>query len=102
MRLPCPQVDYVAMEQKESVRTVVENEHWIAVVPFWALWPYETLVMPKRHVLRLNDLTAEERDGAWACVGWSSTRGCKCVGGRVGGGECVVWSCIAWGCAYVC
>ena len=33
-------VDYVALELKEKSRIVCENEHWIAVVPFWALWPY--------------------------------------------------------------
>ena len=41
---------------------VVENEHWLAVVPFWALWPFETLLLPRRHVLRLPDLTDAERD----------------------------------------
>jgi len=55
-------VDYVALELKEKSRIVCENEHWIAVVPFWALWPYETMVLPKRHVLRFPDLTDAERD----------------------------------------
>jgi UDPglucose--hexose-1-phosphate uridylyltransferase len=40
---------------------VVENNHWLAVVPYWALWPFETLLLPRRHVLRLPDLTAAER-----------------------------------------
>jgi len=55
-------VDYCALELKEQVRVVVENEHWVAVVPFWALWPYETLLLPKRHVLRFPDLNDAERD----------------------------------------
>jgi UDPglucose--hexose-1-phosphate uridylyltransferase len=54
-------VDYAALESGKGERTVVENEHWIAVVPFWAVWPYETLLLPKRHVLRLPDLTDGER-----------------------------------------
>ena len=33
-------VDYAQLELKEKKRIVVENEHWLAVVPFWALWPY--------------------------------------------------------------
>ena len=41
---------------------MVENEHWLAVVPFWAVWPFETLLLPRRHVLRLPDLTGAERD----------------------------------------
>ncbi|KAK3550316.1 hypothetical protein QTP86_024316, partial [Hemibagrus guttatus] len=43
-------------------RVVVRNEHWIVVVPYWATWPFQTLMLPRRHVLRLPDLTSEERD----------------------------------------
>jgi UDPglucose--hexose-1-phosphate uridylyltransferase len=35
--------------------------HWVALVPFWAVWPFEVLLLPRRHVLRLPDLTEEER-----------------------------------------
>ncbi|MEM8569640.1 MAG: UDP-glucose--hexose-1-phosphate uridylyltransferase [Pseudomonadota bacterium] len=55
-------VAYAARESTDGTRTVVENESWIAVVPYWAIWPFETMVIPKRHVLRLTDLNAEERD----------------------------------------
>jgi UDPglucose--hexose-1-phosphate uridylyltransferase len=55
-------VDYAALEAEERVRILVENDHWLVVVPYWALWPFETLVMPRRHVLRLPDLEDEERD----------------------------------------
>ena len=41
---------------------MVENEHWIAVVPYWAAWPFETILLPKRHVLRMPDLSEEERN----------------------------------------
>lgn len=41
---------------------MVENEHWLVVVPYWATWPFQTLLLPRRHVLRLPDLTAQERD----------------------------------------
>ena len=40
---------------------MASNEGWVAVVPFWAAWPFETLVIPRRHVTRLTDLTAAER-----------------------------------------
>ncbi|KAK3521957.1 hypothetical protein QTP70_020460 [Hemibagrus guttatus] len=46
----------------EQERVVVRNEHWIVVVPYWATWPFQTLMLPRRHVLRLPDLTSEERD----------------------------------------
>ncbi|WP_114007862.1 UDP-glucose--hexose-1-phosphate uridylyltransferase [Cohaesibacter intestini] len=56
-------VDYANSESARGERTIVENDDWIAVVPYWATWPFETLVMPKRHVLRLTDLTDGERNG---------------------------------------
>eukprot|EP00045_Choanoeca_perplexa_P003603 m.32160 g.32160 ORF g.32160 m.32160 type:complete len:257 (-) comp12133_c0_seq1:8-778(-) len=55
-------MDYLKLELDAKERIVVENEHFVAVVPWWALWPYETMVLPKRHVLRLQDLTSDERD----------------------------------------
>lgn len=55
-------VDYANVEQEEKERSVVENEQWLAVVPYWAVWPFEILLLPRRHVLRLPDLTAGERD----------------------------------------
>ena len=56
-------VDYAALETSEKVRVVVENEEWVAVVPYWALWPFEVLLLPRRHVLRLPELVNRERDG---------------------------------------
>jgi UDPglucose--hexose-1-phosphate uridylyltransferase len=58
----CLLMDYAELERKRSERLVVENADWLAVVPFWAVWPFETLLLPRRHVLRLTDLTPEERD----------------------------------------
>ncbi len=55
-------VDYVARELALQQRVVLEEEHWVVVVPYWAVWPFETLLLPRRHVLRLPDLTGQERD----------------------------------------
>jgi UDPglucose--hexose-1-phosphate uridylyltransferase len=55
-------LDYALVELEQKDRLLIANEHWLAVVPFWAVWPFETLLMPRRHVLRLPDLTAAERD----------------------------------------
>lgn len=55
-------VDYASREAQLGERTVVSNAHWIAVVPYWAVWPFEMLVLPRRHVLRIIDLTSDERD----------------------------------------
>lgn len=46
---------------------MVESSDWLAVVPYWATWPYQLLLLPRRHVLRINDLTAEEREGECVC-----------------------------------
>ena len=55
-------VDYANLETARQERVVSENEHWLAVVPYWAFWPFESLLMPRRHVLRLPDLDDEERE----------------------------------------
>ncbi|HVB26684.1 MAG TPA: UDP-glucose--hexose-1-phosphate uridylyltransferase [Mycobacteriales bacterium] len=48
-------LEYAAQEHR-GTRVVIENDDWIVLVPFWAVWPYETLVLPKRPVERLPDL----------------------------------------------
>jgi UDPglucose--hexose-1-phosphate uridylyltransferase len=53
-------LDY-AQAERGGERVLLENEDWLWVVPFWALWPFETLLLPKRHVLRLPDLSTQER-----------------------------------------
>lgn len=55
-------VDYASAEGAEGSRVVVENDRWLACVPYWATWPFETLLVPKRHVLRMPDLTSDDRD----------------------------------------
>lgn len=58
---PCLLCAYAASEASKGERTVVIDEHWIAVVPFWAVWPFETLVLPyKRHIPSIAQMTPEE------------------------------------------
>ena len=52
---------YANRELSDGARTVVANEHWIAVVPFWAAWPFETLLLPLGAVSSLPELGAEQR-----------------------------------------
>jgi UDPglucose--hexose-1-phosphate uridylyltransferase len=54
-------VDYAAIESKRGERVVVENDEWLAVVPYWAIWPFETLLIPRLHVQRLPDLDSIRR-----------------------------------------
>jgi len=55
--------DYTNLELQDKSRVVVENDEWLVVVPFWAVWPFETLVLPKRAVQSIPDLDAAQRDG---------------------------------------
>jgi UDPglucose--hexose-1-phosphate uridylyltransferase len=53
---------YAEQEVKDGARTVAHNDHWIAVVPYWASWPYEILLLPRFAVQRLHALAPEQRD----------------------------------------
>ncbi len=54
-------LDYVDQESA-GPRVVVETGEWLAVVPFWAAWPFETLLVPGRPAARLSDLDDAARD----------------------------------------
>jgi UDPglucose--hexose-1-phosphate uridylyltransferase len=54
-------LDYLELETGRRNLLVEANDHWVALVPFWAMWPFETLLLPCRQVLRLPDLAAAER-----------------------------------------
>jgi UDPglucose--hexose-1-phosphate uridylyltransferase len=54
-------LDYVAQESG-GPRVVAEDDDWLVVVPFWAVWPFETLIIAKRPAARLADLADGARD----------------------------------------
>jgi UDPglucose--hexose-1-phosphate uridylyltransferase len=54
--------DYLERELAAGERVVFSNEHWTALVPFWAVWPFETMLVPRRRVADLPALTDAERD----------------------------------------
>ncbi|WP_133274151.1 UDP-glucose--hexose-1-phosphate uridylyltransferase [Hymenobacter radiodurans] len=58
---------YLEVELQEKTRVVVENEHFVVLVPFWAVWPYETLLVSRRHVTSIEQLTNDEKD-AFAAI----------------------------------
>ncbi len=51
---------YIEQELALKERILVENEHFVALVPYWAVWPYETMIIPKRHLQKINQLTTDE------------------------------------------
>ncbi|MDR1378843.1 MAG: UDP-glucose--hexose-1-phosphate uridylyltransferase [Synergistaceae bacterium] len=58
--------DYLEEELKEAPkkerRIVEENDHWVALMPWWAMWPFELLLLPRRTIGSLPELNGPERD----------------------------------------
>lgn len=52
--------DYLAVELERGERIIWQNEHFAALVPFWATWPFETMIIPKRAMQSITQMTAEE------------------------------------------
>lgn len=59
----CLLCDYLKAERKTGTRVVADNEHFTALVPFWAVWPFEVLVIGHRHAAALPELTGAEMSG---------------------------------------
>jgi UDPglucose--hexose-1-phosphate uridylyltransferase len=60
-RATCVLCDYLELETQSRERVVCENNSFVAVVPFWAVWPFELLVMARRHVADLAGFHESER-----------------------------------------
>jgi UDPglucose--hexose-1-phosphate uridylyltransferase len=59
----CLLCEYLDVEAADRRRVVEENDSFLTVVPFWAVWPFETLVIAKRHAGSLDQFQERERDG---------------------------------------
>src|SRR5262249_28771761 len=58
----CLVCDYERVESNAKSRIVDANDDFLTVVPFWAVWPFETMVIARRHVTAVDQLTSTERD----------------------------------------
>jgi UDPglucose--hexose-1-phosphate uridylyltransferase len=54
---------YLQMELREGERVVAQNETWVALVPFWAVWPFEVLLLPRDFVSRIDEMNDGQRAG---------------------------------------
>lgn len=54
-------LQYLEEEIEARERVVCENEDFVALVPFWALWPYEALIIPRRHLQNIGQMSNKER-----------------------------------------
>jgi UDPglucose--hexose-1-phosphate uridylyltransferase len=70
----CLLCDCVAQEEKSGARLIESNDSFIAVVPFWAMWPFEALVLARRHAGSLFNLDARERSGLASIMKRLTTR----------------------------
>jgi UDPglucose--hexose-1-phosphate uridylyltransferase len=71
----CLLCDYLRTElEHPDARIIVENDHFVALVPYWAIWPFETLVLPRRHLGDFPSLTADERTALAAILKAVTTR----------------------------
>lgn len=59
----CLLCEYLALELQDGTRLVCGNDSFVALVPFWAIWPFETIVLPRTHCGALLDLDDRGRDG---------------------------------------
>ncbi|MCB9308276.1 MAG: UDP-glucose--hexose-1-phosphate uridylyltransferase [Lewinellaceae bacterium] len=60
-------LDYLQQELEAGERLVCDNAHFVALVPFWAVWPYETMIIPRRHIGHIGMMGLEEKK-AFAAV----------------------------------
>jgi len=67
-------LQYAQREAALQERVVVQTEHWLAVVPFWATWPFETLLLPRFAVQQLPQLDGAQRDDLALAVRELTTR----------------------------
>lgn len=51
---------YLEQELELQERIILQNEHFVALVPYWAVWPYEAMILPKKHYQHIGQLNAEE------------------------------------------
>jgi UDPglucose--hexose-1-phosphate uridylyltransferase len=58
----CLLCDYVAMELEKKERIVFANRSFVALVPFWAFWPFEVMVLPRTHITDVDACTPQQRD----------------------------------------
>jgi UDPglucose--hexose-1-phosphate uridylyltransferase len=70
----CLLCDYLKVESERGDRMVCENEAFAVIVPYWAVWPFETLVLSKRHMASMDQLTATECDLLGAILKQITTR----------------------------
>lgn len=67
-------LDYAQQELEKRQRVVCKNEHWLVVVPYWAAWPFETLLLPLFSVSSMAELNPKQASSLADIIGQITTR----------------------------
>ncbi|MBS1590904.1 MAG: UDP-glucose--hexose-1-phosphate uridylyltransferase [Bacteroidetes bacterium] len=54
--------DYLELELQLNERVVINEKHFVALIPYWAVWPYETIIISKRQVKNITEFNEEEKE----------------------------------------
>lgn len=60
--------DYLELELREEKRIIYQNDNFVALVPFWAIWPYETMIISKKHMQNISKLDNKEKLDLADCI----------------------------------
>ena len=66
--------DYVKQELELDERIILKNNHFVALIPYWAVWPYETMIIPMKHYQHIGQLNREEEIAFAAIIKQLTTR----------------------------
>lgn len=65
---------YLDQEMEEQERILWQNEHFVVLVPFWAIWPFETMIIPKKHQQHIGQLSDQEATSFAEALQWITIR----------------------------
>ena len=65
---------YLKLELKKKTRILFENAHFVVLVPFWAVWPYETMIISKRHLVSIKYFSEAEKTGLAEAIKWLTVK----------------------------
>ncbi|RZK47112.1 MAG: UDP-glucose--hexose-1-phosphate uridylyltransferase [Pedobacter sp.] len=65
---------YLELELEKQERILFENKHFVVLVPFWAVWPFETMIISKKHVTDISYFNATEKKALAEAIKWLTTR----------------------------
>lgn len=66
--------DYLKQELQKKERILFEDDYFVVLAPYWAVWPYEMMIVPKRHCQSIDQLSRDEMESFAKCIKKLTTR----------------------------